>query len=169
MNQCQICGKRACVFLTQVVNGKATDLQLCEDCAREKGLFDPKSLAFAEKFFPEELRERVDKIVRELSGKSGDKPARRAHAADLVSQCPACLFTLDDYRRTSRFGCPDCYTVFARELGATTSGATTGETTPAIAPAEPPRASLERQLREAVEREDYETAARLRDQLKSLP
>ncbi len=167
VNQCQICGKRACVFLTQVVNGKATDLQLCEDCAREKGLFDPKSLAFAEKFFPEELRERVDKIVRELSGKPGDKPARRAHTADLVSQCPACLFTLDDYRRTSRFGCPDCYTVFARELNATSAEAMTADT--AAAPAETQRASLERRLREAIEREDYETAAKLRDQLKTLP
>ncbi len=162
VNKCQICGQRACVFLTQIVNGKATELQLCEACARDKGLFDPKALTFAEKFFPEELRERVDKIVRELSGQAGDKPARRMRTADLVSQCPACLFTLDDYRRTSRFGCPDCYTVFARELGASPAAEA------AAAPAESGRAALERRLREAVEREDYETAARLRDELKTL-
>ncbi len=165
VNKCQICGQRACVFLTQVVNGKATELQLCEACAREKGLFDPKSLTFAEKFFPEELRERVDKIVRELSGQASGKPARRGRTADLVSQCPSCFFTLDDYRRTSRFGCPDCYTVFARELGTALPLAEDADEKPA----EPTRASLERQLREAVEREDYETAARLRDQIKTLP
>ncbi len=162
MNKCQICGKRASVFLSQIVNGKVTELHLCEACAKVRGLFDPQSLTFAEKFFPEELRERVDKIVRELSGQSGDKPARKVRTADLVSQCPACLFTLDDYRRTGRFGCPDCYTVFARELGS--ANAPEGDP----APAESERASLERQLREAIEREDYESAARLRDQLKPL-
>ncbi len=161
MNQCQICGKRATVFLSQIVNGKVTDLQLCEACAREKGLFDPRTLTFAEKFFPEELRERVDKIVRELTDQAGDKPAPKAQPADVISQCPACLFTLDDYRRTGRFGCPDCYVVFARELGTPAA-----ENAPAAE--ESQRDILERQLREAVGREDYETAATLRDQIKRL-
>ena len=55
------------MFLTQIVNGQVSELALCEACAREKGLFDPQSLTFAEKFFPEEFRNRVDKLVRELT------------------------------------------------------------------------------------------------------
>ena len=55
------------MFLTQIVNGQVSELALCETCAREKGLFDPQSLTFAEKFFPEEFRNRVDKLVRELT------------------------------------------------------------------------------------------------------
>ena len=41
------------MFLTQIVNGQVSELALCEACARAKGLFDPQSLTFAEKFFPE--------------------------------------------------------------------------------------------------------------------
>ena len=52
--------------LTQIVNGQVTELILCEECAKKKGLFDPQSLAFAEKFFPEELKKKVEEIVKEL-------------------------------------------------------------------------------------------------------
>ncbi len=154
------------MFLTQIVNAQVTDLCLCETCAKERGLFDPQALTFAEKFFPEELKERVDRIVRELSGQAaGQKPARRL-PADIITQCPACGFTIEDYRRTSRLGCPDCYSVFAREF---TTLSSTAADSPESAGDEPPsREKLERRLREAVAREDYESAARLRDELKAL-
>ncbi len=152
------------MFLTQIVNAQVTELCLCEACAKERGLFDPQALTFAEKFFPEELKERVDRIVRELSSQaSGNQPARRL-SADVITQCPACGFTLEDYRRTSRLGCPDCYSVFAREFSTLTSA--TADRPEADEP--PSREKLERRLREAIEREDYENAARLRDELKAL-
>ncbi len=153
------------MFLTQIVNAQVTELCLCEACAKERGLFDPQALTFAEKFFPEELKERVDRIVRELSGQASGQIARTL-PADIITQCPACGFTLEDYRLTSRLGCPDCYSVFAREFAAT---ATAKADTPENATEEPPtREKLERQLRAAIEREDYESAARLRDELNSL-
>ncbi len=154
------------MFLTQIVNAQVTELCLCESCAKARGLFDPQALTFAEKFFPEELKERVDRIVRELSGQTaGQSPAHRL-PADIITQCPACGFTLEDYRRTSRLGCSDCYSFFAREFSALTgSGADTPHESDDGAPT---REKLERQLREAIEREDYESAARLRDELKSL-
>ena len=156
------------MFLTQIVNGQVTELCLCDGCARERGLFDPQSLTFAEKFFPEELKERVDRIVRELTGKAGaSSRPRRALPADIITQCPACGFTLEDYRNTSRLGCPDCYSVFARELGETAAASAKADS-PAEADAPPSREKLERQLRNAIEREDYERAAQLRDQLKAL-
>ncbi len=154
------------MFLTQIVNAQVTELCLCEACAKERGLFDPQALTFAEKFFPEELKERVDRIVRELSGQAPGQNPARSLPADIITQCPACGFTLDDYRRTSRLGCPDCYSFFAREFSSPTS---TGADKPEGSAPEPPtREKLERQLREAVEREDYESAARLRDELKAL-
>ena len=54
--------------LTQIVNGQITELVLCESCARNKGLFDPQSLSFAEQFFPEEFKKKVEDIVKELAG-----------------------------------------------------------------------------------------------------
>ncbi len=154
------------MFLTQIVNAQVTELCLCEDCARERGLFDPQSLTFAEKFFPEELKERVDRIVRELSGQAGAQrlPAHNL-PTDILTRCPVCGFTLEDYRNTNRLGCPDCYSVFAREFG--TIAAARADS-PGAEDAEPSREAMERELREAVEREDYERAAQLRDRLKAL-
>lgn len=149
------------MFLTQIVNGQVTDLVLCEECARKKGLFDPQALTFSEKFFPEAFKERVDKIVRELTeGKEAPQ-----ENCDVLTHCPACGFPLETYRKTGRLGCPDCYTVFARELEPQMSPADDGSAPDA--PADE-RRELEEQLSAAVAREDYETAAALRDRLRNL-
>ena len=156
------------MFLTQIVNGKVTEMALCEECAKARGLFDPQSLTFAEKFFPQELQRQMDKIVRQLV--QGDKEEKRRPAAegcDVITACPVCHFTLEDYRRTNRLGCPDCYTFLASELNAPSEDAEDGETTEQ----EQLRRStqdLEAELQQAVEREDYERAAVLRDEIKAL-
>lgn len=156
------------MFLTQIVNGKVTEMALCEECAKARGLFDPQSLTFAEKFFPQELQRQMDKIVRQLV--QGDKEEKRRPAAegcDVITACPVCHFTLEDYRRTNRLGCPDCYTFLASELNAPCEDAEDGETPQQ----EQPRRStkdLEAELQQAVEREDYERAAVLRDEIKAL-
>lgn len=149
------------MFLTQIVNGQVTDLVLCEECARKKGLFDPQALTFSEKFFPEAFKKRVDDIVRELTeGKGAAEPS-----TDVLTHCPACGFALETFRKTGRLGCPDCYTVFARELEPDFPAADDGSEP--VSPADS-RRELERQLREAIDREDYETAAALRDRLRLL-
>lgn len=152
------------MFLTQIVNGQVTDLVLCEECARKKGLFDPQALTFSEKFFPEAFKKRVDDIVRELT--EGREPAAAPASCDVLTHCPACGFPLETYRKTGRLGCPDCYSVFARELEPDFPAAADDGSEPA--PAADSREALERQLREAVAREDYETAAALRDRLREL-
>ena len=170
MKKCQICGKRAAMQLTQILNGKVTELILCEECARSKGLFDPQSLSFAEQFFPEEFKKKVESLVKELANNlTQDKvlPQRNPDSCDALTRCPVCDFTLETYRKTGRFGCPDCYNIFAEELLIESRET---ETTPAI-PEESPaltRKKLEQQLQSAIEREDYENAAKLRDMLKEL-
>lgn len=119
------------MFLTQIINGQVTELALCEACARAKGLFDPQSLTFAEKFFPEELKSKMDNIIRELMEKNqapvGAHVGETPH--DPLTQCPVCHFTLADYRRTNHLGCPDCYHTFASEI-AQSEISPSGESTP---------------------------------------
>ncbi len=158
------------MFLTQIVNGKVTELALCARCAEERGLFDPQSLTFAEKFFPEEFKNRVEKIVHEITG--GEMQTKREHpsseSGDLLTQCPHCRFTLDDFRRSGRLGCPECYDIFASEMdnNAPSDAPTTEQDAPASHAMS--RDLLEKRLAAAIEKEDYETAAQLRDQLKEL-
>ena len=151
------------MFLTQIVNGQVSELALCEACARAKGLFDPQSLTFAEKFFPEEFKNRVDKLVRELT--QAEAGPKTAAVRNILSKCPVCGFGVEDYRRTGHLGCPDCYTVFARELApAAELDDEYTEESPAVA-----KARLQKELQQAVQREDYERAARIRDQINALP
>lgn len=161
VKKCHICGKRASISLTQIVNGQVSELALCEDCARKNGLFDPGSLNFAEKFFPEEFKAKMDKIVKELTEQHTNEHPREGE--DVLVRCPACGFELSLFRKTGRLGCPSCYTVFARELSIESV------TDPASVPgSEDEKEELEQELRRAIEREDYETAAQLRDQLRNL-
>lgn len=162
------------MFLTQIINGQASELALCEECAKAKGLFDPQSLTFAEKFFPEEFRKRVDKLIRGLANaeqhteSAGESPSP---VTDSLTRCPTCRFTLEDFRHTGRLGCPDCYRVFAGEIDGSASGAETqnlqegDEAEPDSAAL---RRSLEQRLQQAVALEDYEEAARLRDRIREL-
>lgn len=162
------------MFLTQIVNGQVTELALCEACAKAKGLFDPQSLTFAEKFFPDELKQHMERIIQEIGNKKGaSKDALPlAVSPDMLTRCPSCQFTLEDLRRTGHLGCPDCYPVFAAEFDAEDSSTALGQGAPnAEADGQSPEAKrkkLERRLNEAIEREDYELAARLRDELKAL-
>lgn len=176
MKKCQICGKRASIYLTQIINGQTSDLALCETCAREKGLFDPQSLTFAEKFFPEAFKEKVDKLVRELINHAEpEKPESRKlrrRPGDMLTECPVCHFKLEDFRSSGRLGCADCYSVFADEIKADAEADAAIDTPADIGSAEESapvrRSRLEQQLQAAINREDYETAARLRDELKKL-
>lgn len=153
------------MFLTQIVNGQVSELALCESCARAKGLFDPQSLTFAEKFFPEEFKQRVDKLVRELAGDITDAAAEPAPPMSMFNRCPVCGFGVEDYRNTGHLGCPDCYRVFARELDPAAEVDTEQDTeAPALT-----KARLQKELQQAIEREDYERAAKLRDMINTLP
>lgn len=156
--------------LTQIVNGQVTELILCEECAKKKGLFDPQSLAFAEKFFPEELKKKVEEIVKELTGSTINLPApeNSEGALDTLAECPVCHFTREHHRRTGRFGCPACYDTFNAELKGTLVENATGTTDDTNLTPEQLKQQLTKRMKEAIEVEDYETAATLRDKLKEL-
>ena len=76
------------MFLTRIVEGKVTELALCADCARKKGLFDPQNLTFAEQMFPEKFRTLVDDLVRKLDGDEHREPAEaQSSLPDLLTRC----------------------------------------------------------------------------------
>lgn len=158
--------------LTQIVNGQITELVLCESCARNKGLFDPQSLSFAEQFFPEEFKKKVEDIVKELAGGriALSEQAQKGNSTDALVRCPVCDFTLETYRRTGRLGCPDCYNIFARELAEEKALVADNVAEPAQSTESPALTlkKLEQQLQQAIEKEDYETAAQLRDRIREL-
>ena len=161
--QCDHCGERpAAIHLTQIVNNSVTTLHLCEACAAEKGVQTSASV----KNFP-----LSDFLASMGKGAAGTLPA----LAEL-RPCAFCGATLRDFREVGRLGCPHCYASFEshlRDLLRRLHGSSqhVGEVylPPEAAGPSDERSELEElrdQLRRAVEAENFELAAELRDRIR---
>jgi len=153
---CQRCKNEASVHLTERKGGKRQELHLCMACAKKAGLALPES--------PPNLA--LDAVVQSLIV---------ANVGELVGElaelaCPDCGIKFMEFRAQGRLGCPQDYRVFGRGLlpliqrvhGATRHVGKGARKRPGAIQ----RLRLRSQLREAIARENYEEAARLRDQLR---
>ncbi|HEX5385357.1 MAG TPA: UvrB/UvrC motif-containing protein [Gemmatimonadales bacterium] len=161
---CDQCHEReAAVHLTQAVGGEMTTVHLCERCAAEKGIESAGSVE----------QNPFAKLVAASMGKGQPDKLAGLSGADRMA-CSRCGATLQDFRETGRLGCADCYRSFEaplRDLLRRLHGSTVhmGERyAERGAPAEPGRheAELREQLRLAIETENFELAAELRDRLR---
>lgn len=169
---CEKCKKRtATVFYNENINGKTRSYSLCGECAaklREKGdLQDITSMigSFADPF--SDLHDDL------FGGFFGMPTLKSAHAE---KKCPTCGCTYSDIAHDGRVGCADCYTTFENEL-ARTLQSVHGTTThtgavPSRHRAKQERAEqlkkLKKAMQEAISKEDFERAATLRDDIRSL-
>jgi protein arginine kinase activator len=168
---CDNCGEReAAIHLTQIVNNSVTTLHLCEQCAAEKGVETGASVAK----FP------LGDFLASLGKTTGGEQAEVAPGV----ACPFCGGTLQDFRETGRLGCAACYTTFephlrdllrrlhgsSRHAGEqyTAAAAALAAAAPQAKAAGAVVGELREQLQRAVEAENFELAAVLRDKLKVL-
>jgi protein arginine kinase activator len=163
---CEQCETReAVVLLKKVDGGEVRVLHLCERCAAERGV--PPGEETAKTPLGAFLAAMGQDTLAEAPVSSG---------AGLAA-CPGCGATLQDFRRTGRLGCAECWTTFEgplRALVRRVHGAThhAGEfyLPPGAEPVD--RGALARRLREqlesAVANENFEVAAELRDRLRGL-
>jgi protein arginine kinase activator len=162
---CGECGKReAVVTLTQVVEGEARTIGLCEACAAEKGIQTSASVEQTP------LGGFLSALWKGAEEGEAGQPA--------VGRCPGCGATFADFRETGRLGCADCYRSFEpalRVLLRRYHGSTHHHGRRQLPPEGQPgearadlAAGLREQLRLAVEAENFELAAELRDRLKEL-
>lgn len=151
---CDECGKEATVHLTQIVNHKVHKVDLCEACAKAKGLADADCITLADLLAKSQLGD-------DSEGTKG--PA-----------CEACGFTPADFKRTGRLGCSRCYGQFRGLLSPLLAGMHRGAQHRGKVPdrvlertsrAER-EAALEEALAAAIRDERYEEAAVLRDELR---
>ena len=161
---CEQCHEReAVIHLTQIVNEQVTTVHLCERCAADKGVESPASLPKTP--------------LGTFLAAMGQELPESAPAPRSGENCPRCGGSLQDFRESGRLGCSDCYRAFEtplRDLLRRLHGSThhMGERysdREAPAPAERRQAAeLREQLRLAVETENFELAAELRDRLRVL-
>jgi protein arginine kinase activator len=159
MKKCSICGQaEADVKASQMdKDGKVTQLAVCRECARERGLVEVR-----------ETKSAPVEVMAELKDKVEDRDAR------LV--CDGCGMTYADFKRQGRLGCDRCYTAFHDQLvplirrlhGATQH---VGRATREGRKEAQVRLTADRirdALNSAIKNEDYEKAAALRDDLRKV-
>ncbi len=88
------------VHLTQIVGDKMQKVDLCEDCAKQKGVNDPAGFSLADL----------------LLGLGASQEIAQASGGEEI-KCPNCGFTQADFKKAGRLGCSQCYTTFAEGLG----------------------------------------------------
>jgi protein arginine kinase activator len=173
--KCDMCDKQASVFLTQIVEGKLTQANLCDQCSKDKGVTDPTGFQLADF----------------LIGAAGQGKSKLDTAEDDAMACPACGFTRAHLKKIGRLGCPECYQTFGADLdnmlramhkGTRHIGKVPGKVAAPAAKAAattavtaPPKVSPKKRLsdlKDAIERavadERYEDAARLRDEMRDI-
>jgi protein arginine kinase activator len=160
--QCDRCGKNpAVIHLTQIENNEMSTFHLCDACAAEKGLGTGATA---------ETAPLTDFLAQMGKGLGGGAPSS-------VGACEFCELTLNDFKRTGRLGCPHCYAHFDQHLrgllrklhgGTQHVGKVYLPPDPRESDRTAKAAGLRRSLARAVEAEDFERAAALRDQIRRL-
>ncbi len=161
--QCDECKERpAAIHLTQIVNDSVTTVHLCEQCAAAKGVQTGATVAK----FP----------LSDFLATMGKGAASQLPPGDDAGACGSCGGTLQDFRESGRLGCPDCYDAFEQHLRGLLrrlhgSSQHVGEQyageegEPGTGPS---LAELRKRLRRAVETENFELAAEIRDRIRVM-
>jgi protein arginine kinase activator len=157
---CSICKeKEATVHLTNISGDKMQKVDLCEECAKSKGMNDPTAFSMADELFGLGAALEIEQ--------AGDGTGLK---------CPACGFTQADFKKAGRLGCPECYETFAEPMGSLLKTMHKGTRHVGKVP-ESLRQSrdvsdrlknLQKRITKAIEEEDFEKAAILRDEIKQI-
>ncbi len=160
---CQNCGKyEATTHVKRIINGESAEAHLCSDCAKALGYNDVFG-GFGNTF-------------GDLLGSFFGEP----HTPSLTSRglrCEKCGNTFNDIVNSGKIGCADCYTTFYEKLLPSLQrihGKTRHEgKNPKILNTEAATVrneteSLEKELKKAIEEQNFERAAELRDRIKAM-
>ncbi len=147
------------MHLTQIVGEKMQKVDLCEECAKEKGVNDPTGFSLAD-------------LLMGLG--ASQEIAEAAGSSEL--RCPQCGFSQADFKKAGRLGCADCYTTFAEGLEGLLKTMHKGVRHKGKVPQslrgaqdlQDKLASLQKKLDRAVAEENFEQAARVRDEIKAV-
>jgi protein arginine kinase activator len=156
--KCQKCTKAATLHITEVLGeDQFEELHLCEECAHKY------------------LDDSQHKSAGPKAGAAVTAPEGEELAA-LQHECSFCGIKFVDFRNTGRLGCPHDYQEFRDELmpllenihGETRHVGKTPRRLPQSKQTQSELIQLRKQLLNAVSREAYEEAARLRDRIRQL-
>lgn len=164
---CQHCQKNeATTHVKTMINGEYAEYRLCPECAHELGY---------DSMFPD--------FTADFGGLLGSFLSAALPARSGATHCKLCGSTMNDIKKTGKVGCSECYDTFFSELMPTIRNVH-GNTEhigkrpvieyETIEDDKPEKQedkkleSLKAELKQAIEDENFERAAELRDKIKEL-
>ena len=157
MQKCQKCHNPATLHITEVLDGSQfEELHLCEQCAN-KYLYEPQQKPGSGKGSALEVREGDEGLFNQ-------------------TECPQCGLKFVEFRNTGRLGCPHDYQAFREELlpllenihGEVRHVGKVPRRLPQNKETQSELMQLRNRLKQAVTKEDYEEAAKIRDRIRRL-
>jgi protein arginine kinase activator len=157
--KCQRCHNAATLHITEILGEeKFEELHLCEQCAN--------------KYLQDQQPDKGG------GSKGSEEAATEGDEGGALSQqeCPHCGLKFLEFRNSGRLGCPDDYQVFREELmpllesihGETRHCGKMPRRLPHNKQMQSELIQLRNRLKQAIGKEDYEEAARLRDRIRQL-
>lgn len=165
--KCQQCDKLATFHITELTGGgKPQEMHLCEEHARQY-LTQPENAA--------------DSAAQaSLAGVLAHQLAVGQTAEELAKldqrSCPVCGITFYEFRNQGRLGCPHDYVCFEKELeplivnihGETEHKGKVSARFPEGTESRTQLIRLRREMKEAINEEQYERASALRDEIRKI-
>ncbi|MBM3999488.1 MAG: DNA helicase UvrBC [Planctomycetes bacterium] len=163
--KCQKCEKPATFHITELTDPAGPlELHLCEDCAKTY-----LTQGAVEEPGPAMIGGALGKQVQ--VGQTAEELARLDQKV-----CPVCGISYYEFRQAGRLGCPHDYICFEPELeplivsihGQSKHSGKVPRRGAARTDRQTDLIRLRREMKEAVEREEYEKASQLRDQIRNI-
>lgn len=170
--ECSECQKRpATLHFTQIINGQKTEVKVCEVCAKKKGYMNYSDDTYS-------LHNLLTGLFNFGTGSSNiDLQNNNLFAEVKELQCSQCNITFNDFQRIGKFGCANCYDSFKTKLDSIFRRVHSGNTKHNGKIPKRKGGTLHtkkeielyrKKLHELIEREEFEQAAIVRDQIKKL-
>jgi protein arginine kinase activator len=160
---CQDCHKKeATVRVTREIDKQKIDLHLCAECAEKRGFRNPLEGV------PFPLAEFLSGMLVQSKTKKTEKTAEE--------RCSVCGMSFSDFSKVGRLGCGNCYLTFRGQLndllrkvhGSTTHRGKSPHSGKDVMRPLWEESKLHEELKRAIQDEDFEKAAELRDRIKAL-
>lgn len=160
---CEKCKtNQATVHVERNVNNIKTEYNLCFPCALAINM---------EMSFDEIIKEFLGSVIELENGKSPEGEEEKPNLT-----CPGCGMSYQEFREAGKLGCSQCYNAFRQQIDAILknihgSGEHLGKVPRSASQTvlnKRELGTLRTKLREAIENEEYEAAAELRDKIRGL-
>lgn len=162
---CEKCHqKQATVHMQQIINGTKTEMHLCQDCSTNMDS-------------PISIEALFNGLLGSFLSMAPDKQSNHNTHSARYEPCPTCGMTYGDFQNAGgKFGCANCYRAFSRELESIFKNVQASSKHEGKFPQKSGREMFQKReaerlrilMREAIEGENFEEAARLRDEVRIL-